>query len=102
MNVVTPKPLVTDYNQSTALPRLFDNGIIGGQLGSLTEAGEGPDESVYDAAVREMIEDAISFEESILAPDRDDNLRYFYGEFPEQEDGKSSAVSTDFRDTVMA
>jgi hypothetical protein len=102
MNVVTPKPLVTDYNQSTALPRLFDNGIIGGQLGSLTEAGEGPDESVYDAAVREMIEDAISFEESILAPDRDDNLRYFYGEFPEQEAGKSSAVSTDFRDTVMA
>jgi hypothetical protein len=100
MNVVTK-----DVN-GQPLERLFDNGVIG-QLGA-TELGgmnptEGPDETVYAATVREMIDDAIDFEDSVLAPARDENLHYFYGEYPEQEgEGKSSAVSTDFRDTVMA
>jgi hypothetical protein len=88
------------------LERLFDNGVVG-QLGALEQGpmnpNEEPDETVYAATVRALIDDAISFEESVLGPARDDNLRYFYGELPEQEgDGKSSAVSTDFRDTVMA
>jgi hypothetical protein len=90
--------------------RLFDNGVIG-QLGMI-EPGQGvpamgggddPDETVYAATVRAMIDDAKDFEDSVLGPARDDNLHYFYGEYPAQEGtGKSSAVSTDFRDTVMA
>jgi hypothetical protein len=84
--------------------RVFDNGVVGGQLGlDSTIVGTEPDETVYEATVAAMIEDARSFEESVLGPDRDDNLQFFYGEYPAQEGtGKSSAVSTDFRDTVMA
>lgn len=104
MNVVTPgPPLNTSPLDSTALPRLFDNGVVGGQLGYNTQPLQEPDEEMYVATVRAMIDDAISYEESVLAPARDENLRYFYGDIPEQEgEGKSSAVSTDFRDTVMA
>ena len=102
MNVVTPGPLVPEYQSSTAMERLFDNGVVGGQLGQLTDPNTDPDETVYQATVRAMIDDARSFEESVLGPDREDNLRYFYGEEPAEEEGKSSAVSTDFRDTVMA
>lgn len=107
MNVVTPRPLDPFYMNSTAitqpdLERVFSNSGVGGQLDA-PSLQHGVDEQLYDATVRAMIDDAYSFEESVLGPDRDDNLRYFYGEFPEQEgDGKSSAVSTDFRDTVMA
>jgi len=83
------------------LERLFDNGVIG--EAAAMNVQEEADETVYAATVREMIEDAVSFEESVLGPAREENLRYFYGEYPEQEgEGKSSAVSTDFRDTVMA
>jgi len=89
-----------------ALDRLFDNGVVG-QLGALegsgTNYGDGDDDNIYAASVRDLIEDAVSFEESVLGPARDDNLRFFYGEIPEPEgEGKSTAVSTDFRDTVMA
>jgi hypothetical protein len=83
--------------------RIFDNGVVGGQLNVQTDYSADHDETLYDAAVRAMIDDSISFEESVLAPDREDNLRFFYGEEPTQEgEGKSTAVSTDFRDTVMA
>lgn len=91
-----------DPKSSTAMERLFNNGVVGGQLGlNIMPQGEA-DETTYEATVREMIDDSKSFEESILAPDRDDNLHYFYGEYPLPEEGKSTAVSTDFRDTVMA
>jgi hypothetical protein len=88
------------------LDRLFDNGVVG-QLGVLegsgSNYGDGEDDNIYTASVRDLIEDAVSFEESVLGPARDDNLRFFYGEIPEPEgEGKSTAVSTDFRDTVMA
>lgn len=83
--------------------RLFDNGVVG-QLDAMEGFGaEEPDDTVYTTTVRAMIDDARSFEDEVLGPARDDNLRYFYGDEPAQEgDGKSSAVSTDFRDTVMA
>lgn len=87
---------------STGMERIFDNGVIGGQLGTMSSVGEKPDEDMYEATVRAMIDDSKSYEESYLAPERDLNLYYFYGEIPAQEEGKSSAVSTDFRDTVMA
>ena len=84
------------------LERLFDNGVIG-QYQDVPAADEKDDDNMYASTVRAMIDDAIDFEESVLGPAREDNLRYFYGELPEQDgDGKSSAVSTDFRDTVMA
>jgi hypothetical protein len=103
MNIVTPSP-VNDITvtQSPALEHLF-NGTGVGDYANADIAGNGEDHTVYAAIIRGMIEDARSFEESVLAPARDENLHYFYGEYPIPEgDGKSSAVSTDFRDTVMA
>lgn len=81
--------------------RMFDNGVVGGQLDVMN--GGGSSESLYAAMVRGMIDDSIDYEHSILAPAREENLNYFFGEIPEPEgEGKSTAVSTDFRDTVMA
>jgi hypothetical protein len=103
MNYISPgknrgEPLMN----STGLERLFNNGTVG-SLGASETTGTDPDETLYQALIREMIDDAQSFEDSVLAPARDDNLHYFYGETPEPEgEGKSTAVSTDFRDTVMA
>ena len=102
MNVYNPTPNGTEV----PIDRVFDNGVVGGQLGVQTEpSGLGtdvPDDTVYQATVRAMIDDAISFEEGTLAPAREENLNYFFAEYPGPEEGKSSAVSTDFRDTVMA
>jgi hypothetical protein len=101
MNYISPgKPV----GEEIPTERLFDNGVVG-QLdpqNNTTQQG-GDDENLYQSYVRGMIDDAIAFEESVLAPARDENLHFFFGEYPEPEgDGKSSAVSTDFRDTVMA
>jgi hypothetical protein len=75
---------------------------VGNQLYGDT-SGKTDDETVYNYTVRALIEDSVAFEESVLGPAREDNLKFFYAELPAQEgDGKSSAVSTDFRDTVMA
>lgn len=104
VTVVTnpPLPPVEDkYEGGGQLERVFNNGVIGNTTGGSIVDGDEP--SVYGYVVRAMIDDATSFEESTLSPDRDENLRYFYGEEPEEEgEGKSKAVSTDFRDTVMA
>jgi len=100
MNYVGNNPVV---GKPVNLERMFDNGVVGGQLGEIIDPGTEPDETVYAATVRAMIDDAKSFEESTLGPAREENLKYFYGDTPSQEgEGKSSAVSTDFRDTVMA
>jgi hypothetical protein len=100
MNVVTPNrlpPVGDPYDTPTE--RIFDNGVIGG-----SGPKENPNDfTVYEYTVKSLIDDAQSFEESTLAPDREENLEYFYGEIPEPEgEGTSTAVSTDFRDTVMA
>jgi hypothetical protein len=88
----------------------FKNSPVG-QLGALDgkgkfhgdSGGDDDEDTIYTAAVRDLIDDSVNFEESVLGPNRDENLRYFYGEIPEPEgEGKSTAVSTDFRDTVMA
>jgi hypothetical protein len=61
------------------------------------------EELPYNALVRDLVDDAAMFEESTLMPDREENLQYFYGETPAPEgEGTSTAISTDFRDTVMA
>lgn len=87
--------------------RVFENsgvGKIGYQGGSDTSE---PD--VYDYTIRAMIDDAKSYEDSTLSPDREENLEYFYGDTPAvenvDEDGEatsSTVVSTDVRDTVMS
>jgi len=100
MNYMSPR---LDAVEEIPNERLFDNGVVGGQLGVQTDPETEPDETVYAATVRAMIDDAKAFEEDVLSPDREDNLKYFYGEWPTPEgEGKSEAVSTDFRDTVMA
>lgn len=102
MNVVTPTPLpnvVDKYEMPTE--RIFQNSGIGGGPPPVSAMEE--DDSPYAQVVRELIDDAESFEESTLAPDREENLQYFYGEIPAPEgEGTSTAISTDVRDTVMA
>jgi len=85
------------------LERLFNQGDVGALGGVDADKDEDDQETLYQATIRAMIDDSKSFEESVLGPNRDENLHYFYGEYPEPEgEGKSTAVSTDFRDTVMA
>lgn len=104
MNVVTPPPLppVVDRYADRPTERMFDNGVVGAFGGTeyLT-----PDtlSELYAYTVQTLIDDAQSFEESTLSPDREENLEYFYGQVPAPEgEGTSTAISTDFRDTVMA
>jgi len=102
MSVITTRPLpppIDTYERPTE--RMFNNGVIGADV--VGPKSDIADFSNYEFVIKAMIDDAHSFEESTLAPDRQENLQYFYGEKPEEEgEGKSSAVSTDFRDTVMA
>lgn len=101
MNAPVRRPITIDAEPATE--RMFDNGVIGGQLANMSGPGGDASESVYAATVRALIDDAIDFEQSVLGPAREENLQYFFGETPEPEgEGKSTAVSTDFRDTVMA
>ena len=106
MTVVTPRPLPPPIDRYAGesidgLERVFENSAVGADVvGPKSSLG---DYSAYDYIVKAMIDDAVSFEEGTLAPVRQENLEYFYGEKPEEEgEGKSKAVSTDFRDTVMA
>jgi hypothetical protein len=104
MNVVTPGPLQPPIDPQG---RIFDNGVVGG-VGSYPGM-DMTDPSVYEYTIRALIDDAKSFEDSTLGPDREDNLQYFYGDEPQveglDEEGvptSSTVVSTDVRDTVMA
>jgi len=102
MNVVAPTPNMSEVEQMAPLERLFNNGVIGSAADKGPVTGDA-DVDQYSSVVRAMIDDSRSYEDSTLGPGRDENLNYFYGEIPAQEgEGKSSAVSTDFRDTVMA
>jgi len=76
----------------------------------------------YEARVKAMIADSVDYNDSELSPQREDNLKYYYGELPGLDsdddpdsvimgDGttqgtdaanRSTIVSTDVRDTVMA
>jgi hypothetical protein len=101
MNVVTPNPLPPPTE------RMFDNSGVGN--GSSAPEHDTSDPEQYEYLVRALIDDAKSFEDETLAPDREDNLEYFYGDKPAienvDEDGNptsSTVVSTDVRDTVMA
>jgi len=102
MNYHTPgMPIPEGTANGQDIERIFDNTDIGAMSGINT--GEEGDDTVYQSTVRAMIDDAMAYEESVLGPGREENLKYFYGETPAPEgEGKSTAVSTDFRDTVMA
>jgi hypothetical protein len=103
MNVISPPPLMNEAMADPSMERIFNTDIIGASANTPDTTDAITEQMMYASIVREMIDDSISFEESVLRPDREENLEYFYGEIPEPEgDGKSSAVSTDFRDTVMA
>lgn len=101
------------------MERIFEN--IGSGLN-----GDRDDYSAldnYEAKVKALIADAVDYSLSSLSPDREENLKYYYGMSPgldrdpdeepvyssgdETPEGpapvnKSTVVSTDVRDTVMA
>jgi hypothetical protein len=98
------------------MERIFNNGV-GGALS--TNIGFEEDDD-YSAAVRALIMDAVDFNESTLMPDREEAEQYYYGLQPrltgptvdydsfsdvpedEEEANRSTIVSTDVRDTIMA
>ena len=112
------------------LERIFTNGL-GGVMGNPSKVSipdgipnYAEDDETYQADVAAMIDDALDFEESSLAPAREENTRYFYGLEPDLSTGvasdgsvydssdtsaedpdapsKSTVVSTDVQDTIMA
>lgn len=74
------------------------------------------DEDGYQAYIAALIEDAVDYDESELSPVRVENMRYYQGELPtlnvapdentgdysEEEMNRSTAVSSEVQDTVMA
>lgn len=69
----------------------------------------------YENKIKALIADAVDYNDSNLSPEREDNLKYYYGDLPGLDLGeeelqdpdnngvnRSEAVSTDVRDTVMA
>ncbi len=66
------------------------------------EAGdEGMDDAELQSIVAAEIEDAISYVDSDLSPIRAQATRYYRGDpFGNEEEGRSTAVATDVRDTV--
>lgn len=93
--------LVTNNNpvaDEVVTDRIFGN--LGQRLPSATT----PDGLVdYDQRVQLMISDAQDFEESHLYQDREELTKYYYGLEPglDEEEGRSTIVSTDVRDTIM-
>lgn len=87
------------------MERIFNNSNIG----TIANYGDGP-EGEYEFIIRERIEDSVDFEESYLAFERQDNQGYYNGTLPglseaENEDdqpNRSTYVSTDVRDTILA
>ena len=101
------------------MERLFEN------LDTIGFNGDRDDYSAlddYEAKVKALIADAVDYSLSSLSPEREENLKYYYGMAPgldvdasevgysssdessEQHEpvNKSTVVSTDVRDTVMA
>lgn len=74
------------------------------------------DDQTYENYVASLIADAVDYDESQLAPDRLENQRYYNGDLPtlevdydpntgdidEKDVNRSTAVSTEVQDTVMA
>jgi hypothetical protein len=56
----------------------------------------------YQSRVRAMIDDARDYEQQIRAPKREQFIRYYEGVEPElDEEGRSTIVATEARDTVL-
>lgn len=85
---------------------LFRNsGVGGGVPGDRLDELNRP----FPERLREMIDDAADFEQSYLSFQREENQRYYNGDLPaltdDEDDGpqnRSTIVSTDVRDTIMA
>lgn len=100
------------------MDRIFTNSNRGPLAGIAGTEDMDPDS--YEYTVRSLIDDAVSYEESDLSPNRETSQRYYYGLEPsldgrevldltgdppvEDEDtiGRSTVVSTDVKDTVMS
>lgn len=82
---------------------IFTNSGVGGDNGVAQEGS-------YEERIRTLINDAVDFEESYLAPAREENQAYYNGILPsltggdleeEETANRSTFVSTDVRDTIL-
>lgn len=98
------------------MERVFGN-AVGAENHHIDQEGD-----EYTLKVRAMIDDAVSYEEEYLSRARDENMKYYYGQYPtlngsdnsnkpynsfdelpeDHAPNRSSIVSTDVRDTVMS
>ena len=70
-----------------------------------TEEGEqsGMGEDEIDSVVRQAIEDAVDFIDNTISPNRATAAEYYNGEpFGNEQEGRSTAMTMDVRDTVQA
>ena len=100
------------------MERIFNGGARGPLAGVAPSGKDDPD--FYEYSVLALIQDAVSYEESDLAPNRETATRYYYGMEPsldgkevmdltgdppvtdEAADNRSTVVSTDVKDTVLS
>jgi hypothetical protein len=96
------------------MERIFENSGIGSSIGAV--GSQYDDEDAYVTRIRTLIDDAVDYEESFLAPAREVNQKFYHGIYPtldgpdtangeegfeEDKDNRSSFVSTDVRDTIL-
>lgn len=63
----------------------------------------GDDVDTYEHRVRALIEDARDYEDGVRAPKREEFIRYYKGIEPElDEEGRSTIVATEVRDTILS
>jgi hypothetical protein len=77
--------------------------VYNGDTGELVPT-EGPmDDEEFRYVVKQAIEDAQTYIDSYLAPEREKAMRYYLADpFGNEEDGRSKVILTEVRDTVLA
>ena len=85
---------------SVSAPRAYDD-----DTGILTPGinDQPMDEEEFRSRVRMAIEDAATYIDTYIAPERENAMSYYLGnDFGDEEEGRSQVVMTEVRDTVLA
>jgi hypothetical protein len=77
--------------------------VLNGDTGLLVPDQGGIDDEEFAFILRQAIENAQSYIDSYLAPEREAAMAYYLGDkFGNEEDGRSQVVLTEVRDTILA
>ena len=80
-----------------------DNVSYDPQTGFISQLNEPMDEEEFRYTVAQAIEDAQTYIDSYIAPQRETAMAYYLAEpFGNEEDGRSQVILTEVRDTILA